>query len=95
MLDNLRRKFESFNLNTFLASVVSTIASLSADDWMQIFYFIIAVIAQILTIYSAFHKTKAERAITYLEVEMKKEELRGKRITNDLKLIRDEKPTRP
>ena len=90
MLDNLRRKLESFNINTFLASVVSTIASLSADDWMQIFYFIIAVVAQILTIYSAFHKTKAEKALTYLDVEMKKEEVRARKIDNDLKYKNNE-----
>lgn len=83
MFDQIRMKLQNFNINTFLASVVATAASITSDDYYSFCYFVIALIAQGITILSAYHKLQRDRELQDVEVELKKEELRTKRIAND------------
>lgn len=83
MFDQIRMKLQNFNMNTFLASVVATVASISSEDYYSFFYFLIAVVAQGITILSAYHKLQKDKELQGIEVELKREDLRTKRISND------------
>jgi len=85
MLDQLRLKLQNFNINTFLASVVSTVASATTEDYMSFVYFLIAVSTQMLTVYFALKKNANESSMQGIELELKREDLRSKRIDNDKK----------
>jgi len=78
MLDQIRMKLQNFNINTFLASVVATVASIKTEDMTSIIYFLIAVVAQLLTIAAAYNKMKHDSKMNELEYLIKKKELTSK-----------------
>lgn len=79
-IDNFIKSLKNFDPNTFFSSVVSSIVALGSQGVISILFAGIAIVSQLITIFNAIKKTKYERLTAELDLELKREDLKRKRI---------------
>ena len=74
-LNKWRNYFKNLDLNTFLASVISTMGAITTEDITQILYVLCAIAAQIFAMKLSASREKITRDGMNIENEIKKESL--------------------
>lgn len=90
MFDKIKKAFENFDLNTFVASLVATIGAISTDTWLAVVYTLVAVTAQIYTLVLASSKQKMENKTKSLQDNLIEQSILSERLDNRLKEVKIE-----
>lgn len=84
-LDKIKQKIANFDLNTAVASVVSTLGSMGTEGYVNFGYFLIAFATAIFTFRQSHLKSKRDDEMRMQEIALKAEEVAAKKLENDLK----------
>ena len=83
--EKIKQKIANFDLNSAVASVVSTLGSMGTDGYVTIGYFLVACVTALFTLKQSNLKSRRDDEMRLQEIDMKRAEVEAKRIENDTK----------
>lgn len=84
-LEKLKQHIANFDINTFLASCISTIGALTTENLVQLLYVAVAITAQMWTLFLAKRRSNVKIQIDEQDLELKKLEVESQRFELETK----------